>query len=234
MISTLLQLGKHSTNRWSPAGFIGMLHSPHFHQKLPQCVRESQGWSFWPAPCCDLDYNCLITNDVCEWKNSCYNLPEGEFSIFNGQGHAHLQDCHSKCIDIRILRRKTFHELTSKSKFIGEKQLWRHPPSRTPYYFTSGPASWFTNNRGISEVRQASTALRIYQDVDLAASFGAITNCTADHELTPLRSPWTIPWSCRYSSPVAAPTSCPNDQCDRNILLSLHSQDSDDCNPGRP
>jgi len=148
----------------------------------------------------------------------------------------HLQDCHSKRIDIRVLRGKTFRELTSKSKLIREQQLWRHPPSRALHFAigSSGPASCFINNRGESEVRQASAAFRIYQDVDLAASFGAITNCTADHELTPLRSPWTIPWSCRYFNPVAAPTSCPNDQCDRNILLSLHSRDSGDCNPGRP
>jgi len=127
---------------------------------------------------------------------------------------AHLKDRHPNCVDICVLRGKLFSELPSKSELIREKQLWCHPPSRAPQsVIISGVlTSHFINNHGKPEVPQASAAFRIYQDVDLATSFGVVTNCIVNHELTPLRSPWTIfcPW--RYSNPVTAPTSYPDDQ----------------------
>ena len=148
----------------------------------------------------------------------------------------HLKDCHPNRIDVRVLRGKQFLELSSKSELFREQQLWRHPPDRASKCATSigGPINRFIKNRGKSEVRQASAALRIYQDVGLVTSFSTITNYTTGQELTPLISPWRILCSCKYSNPVAAPTSCPDSQCDRSTLLSLHSRDVGDCNPGWP
>jgi len=103
----------------------------------------------------------------------------------------HLKDCHPDCIDIRLLRGKLFPELASKSEIIRVRQLRGHPPDRAlqSAIGNGGPTDRFISNRGKPEVRQASAALRINQDVALAASFGVVTNCTADQELTPLRSP---------------------------------------------
>ena len=149
---------------------------------------------------------------------------------------AHFKDCYPNRIDICVLRWKLFLELASESELLGEKQLRCHPPSRALRFFTdsSGPTSRFINNYGKPEVPQASATLGIYQDVDLAGLFGVVTSCVVNQELTPLRSPWTTLCSCRYSNPVTAPTSCPDDQCDREILLSLHSRDAGDYNLGWP
>jgi len=149
---------------------------------------------------------------------------------------AHLKDCHPNRIDVRGLRGKLLRELASKSKTLREKQLRRHPSSRAlQSAIGSGDATGrFFNNRGKPEVRQASAALRIYQDVCLAASFSIVINCAVNRELTPFKSPWTILCSCRYSNPVTAPTSCPDNQRDRKISSSLHSQAAGDCNPGCP
>ena len=149
---------------------------------------------------------------------------------------AHLKDCHPNRIDIRLLRGKLFPELASKSELIRVKQLRCHPPSRALQFAigSGGPTSRFINNRGEPEVRQASAALRVYQDVDLAALFGVVTNCAVYQELTPLRSPWTISCLCRYCNPVTASTSCPNDQRGTIILHSLHSRDAGDCDPCWP
>jgi len=147
---------------------------------------------------------------------------------------AYLKDCHPNRIDIRVLRGKLVRELASKPEHIREKQLRRHPPSRALHFTIGGggPTSRFINNRRKCKVRQPSAALGIYQDVDLAGSFSVVTNCTVNQELTPLRSPWTTLCSCRYSNPVTASTSCPDDQCDRRISLSLHSRDAGDCSHG--
>ena len=149
---------------------------------------------------------------------------------------AHLKDCHPNRIDVRVLRGKLFCELASKPEPIGEKQLRRHPPSRA-FQSAIGSGSLtsrFINDCGKPEVRQASAALRIYQDVDLAASCSVVTNCAANQELTPFKSPWTTSRSCKYSNLATAPASCPNNQRDTITPLSLHSRDECDCNPGWP
>ena len=95
---------------------------------------------------------------------------------------AHLEDCHSDRIDIRILRRKPFLELASKSEHFGIQQLRGHPPGCALQFTTSScvTTSQLIDNHDKSEVRQTSATPRIYQDVGLAPEISVVASCTVD------------------------------------------------------
>ena len=146
---------------------------------------------------------------------------------------ANLEDRHPNRINVRVLGGKPLRKLSCEPEVVGVQQLRRHPPNRALALVgnSSSPTRRFIDNRGKPKVRQACTALGIYQGIDLAAPFSDVIN-PVTRELTPLRSPWTIPCSCRYSSPATMPTSYSNHQCNRAVLFPLDLRDPPDYDTG--
>jgi len=61
---------KYSAGRWSPLGFLSVLHNTHCHQQLPRCAGEPRGWSVWWSPSHDFEHNRLMLRVVSERDTS--------------------------------------------------------------------------------------------------------------------------------------------------------------------